>query len=131
MNPLKSAIWKKTAIEAGIASAAVILTNLLAAYFFGSAMWQFAGYFFGNNMQTTLGNLLFVEGIIFLALGFVWLSGSVEARFDGSNILTNPYRRREQWKQRSDELDQQNSASKAILLTGVPVLMVGLALVFA
>ncbi len=130
MNPVKLAGWRKAAIAAAIASAAVILINFLLVYFFGSTLRLCAGYFFGNTLQSSLSVLLFAEGIIILALGFVWVSGAMESKFDGSNIMINPYRRREQWKQRPDELEQQNTAGKAMLLTGAPVLLIALILVF-
>ncbi len=122
MNPLRWAGWKKAVIDATVASAAIFLVNLAVAYFFGSEIWLYAGYFFGTSIQTTLSTLLFAEDIIILVLGFVWVSGAMESLFDGSNITINPYRRHEQWKQRPDELDQQNTAGKAMLLTGAQFL---------
>ena len=87
--------WKKILIIASIVSIVLVLTNFLIAYSMDSTIWFYAGFFFGNDIRTTLSTLLFVEGVAILALGAVWVSGAMEARFDGSNIMTNPYRRQE------------------------------------
>lgn len=109
----------------------LVLANLLIIYFMGSTIWFYAGYFFGNDIRTTLSTMLFVESVAILALGAVWVSGAMEARFDGSNIMTNPYRRQEQWKQRSEELKQENTAGKVMVLVGIPILLFSIILIFA
>ena len=121
--------WKKFLFIASIVSAFIILANLVIVYFYGFTIWLYAGYFFGNNFKTTLSTLLFIEGAAILALGFVWLSGAMEVNFDGSNIKTNIYNRKEQWKQRPNELEQENSAGKVMILVGLPVFVVSLILI--
>jgi len=106
-----------------------MLTNFLIVYIYGSTIWLYAGYFFGNNIKTTLSTLFFIEGAAILALGFVWFSGAMEVNFDGSNIKTNIYNRKEQWKQRPNELEQENSAGKVMILVGLSVFVVSLILI--
>jgi hypothetical protein len=126
---LKLGNWKKFLFKASIVSATIILANLLIVYLFGSTIWLYASYFFGNNAKTTLSTLLFIEGAAILALGFVWLSGAMEVNFDGSNIKTNIYNRKEQWKQRPNELEQEKSAGKVMIFVGFPILIVSLILI--
>jgi hypothetical protein len=121
--------WKKFLVKASIVSAIIILVDLVIVYLYGSTIWLYAGYLFGNNVKTTLSTLLFIEGAAILVLGFVWLSGAMEVNFDGSNIRTNIYNRKEQWKQRPNELEQENSAGKVMILVGLPVFIVSLILI--
>ena len=121
--------WKKFLFKASIVSAIIILVNLLIVYLYGSTIWLYAGYFFGNNVKTTLSTLLFIESIAILALGFVWLSGAMEVNFDGSNIKTNIYNRKEQWRQRPNELEQETSAGKIMILVGFPIFVVSVILI--
>ena len=127
---LRIANWRLFLLKTSIISAIVILANWLVVIYYGSAIWHYAGYFFGNDVKTTLGTLLFVEGAAILALGFVWASGSMEINFDGSNIKTNIWNRNEQWKQRSSELKQENTAGKVMIFVGLPVLILSLILIF-
>jgi hypothetical protein len=118
--------WKRFLLKASIVSVAIILVNLLLVYLYGSTIWLYAGYFFGNDVKTTLSTLLFIEGAAILTLGFVWLSGAMEIDFDDSNLRTNIWNRKEQWKQRPNELEQENAAGKVMILVGLPVLLVSL-----
>jgi hypothetical protein len=106
------------------------LANWLVVIYYGSTIWFYAGYLFGNDIKTTLSTLLFIEGAAILALGFVWASGSMEINFDGSNIKTNIWNRNEQWKQRSNELGQENTAGKVMIFVGLPVIILSLILIF-
>ncbi len=130
VSGLRTANWKKLILKASIIAAAIILVNLLVVEVYGSVFWVYAGSFFGNTVKTTLSTLLFVEGAAILVLGFVWLSGAMEVNFDGSNIRTNIYNRKEQWKQRPNELEQEHSAGKVLVFVGLPILIVSLVLVF-
>lgn len=127
---LRIANWRLFLLKTSIISAIVILANWLVVIYYGSALWFYAGYFFGNDVKTTLSTLLFIEGAAILALGFVWASGSMEINFDGSNIKTNIWNRNEQWKQRSNELKQENTAGKVMIFVGFPVLILSLILIF-
>ncbi len=130
MNPAKPSGWKKILFKASITAIILFIANLFVVYLMGPTIWLYAGYFLGNSLQATLSVLLFVEGIIILSLGAVWISGAMETRFDGSNIMTNPYRRQEQFKQRSEMLEQENTSGKVMILTGAPILIVSIILVF-
>ena len=129
-NQLRVSNWKKPVLISLIISLVIVLVNLFIVNFYSSTIWLYAGYFFGTTFKTTLGTLLFVEAIIVLTLGFVWLSGAMEAKFDGSNIKTNIYNRKEQWNQRSNELEQENIAGKVMVFIGLPILLVSLVLIF-
>ncbi|MGD0450756.1 MAG: hypothetical protein ABSA79_06855 [Candidatus Bathyarchaeia archaeon] len=127
---LRIANWRLFLLKTSIISAIVILANWLVVIYYGSTIWFYAGYLFGNDIKTTLSTLLFIEGAAILALGFVWASGSMEINFDGSNIKTNIWNRNEQWKQRSNELGQENTAGKVMIFVGLPVLILSLILIF-
>ncbi len=105
---------------------ALVLADYLAVYFFGSQFWSYAGYFFGNNTTITLSVLMFIEGAVILTLGLVWASGAMETVFQGGNLKTNPYYRREDWKQRKEQTQQQNEAGKILILVGGPILIVSI-----
>ena len=127
---LKFGNLKKFLFKTSIVSVAIIIVNLLLVNFYGSTMWLYAGYFFGTDVKTTLSTLLFIEGAAILALGFVWLSGAMEINFDGSNIRTNIWNRKQQWKQRPNELEQENASGKIMILVGLPIFLVSLILIF-
>lgn len=129
MNLSKPSRWKKILLKASVASIILVLTNFLLVYFEGSTIWSYAGYFFGNDIRTTQSTLLFIESAIILSLGAVWASGAMEVTFDGSNIKTNPYNRQEQWRQRPNELKQENTAGKVMILVGAPVLIAAVILI--
>ena len=122
--------WKKLLFKASIVSVIIIIVNLILVNLYGSTIWFYTGYFFGTDTKTTLSTLLFIEGAAILALGFVWLSGAMEINFDGSNIKTNIWSRKQQWKQRPNELEQENTAGKVMILVGIPVFLVSLILIF-
>jgi hypothetical protein len=110
---------------------AVILVDLVVVYFFGSLIWSYAGYFFGNDIRTTLTVLMFVEGGVPFAFGAVWASGAMETWFQGGNLKTNPYFRKDDWKQRREQTEKQNVMGKVLMLAGGPLLIASLILVFA
>ena len=103
----------------------LIVSNFLVVDFFGSQIWSSASYFFGNNVQTTLGVLLFIESGILLALGSMWSLGSSE------NVSYGIYKKnygsfgREDWENRKKLTENPGSVVKILLIVG------GLALVAA
>jgi hypothetical protein len=127
---LRISNWKTFLLKTSIISTILVLANWLIVNYYGSTIWFYAGYLFGNDVKTTLSTLLFIEGGAILVLGFVWASGSMEVDFDGSNIKTNIYNRNEQWKQRSNELEQENTAGKVMIFVGLPILIFSLILIF-
>lgn len=110
---------------------ALILADLALVYFFGSQFWSYAGYLFGTNAKITLSVIMFIEGAVLIALGIVWASGAMESRFQGSNIQTNPYFHKDEWKQRGEQTEKQNDVGKILMLTGGPILIASFILVIA
>lgn len=55
----------------------MILVDFVVVYFFSSQIWSYAGYFFGSDIRTTIGVLMFVEGAVTLALGVVRGGGNI------------------------------------------------------
>ena len=115
--------WRKVLIGAGCFWSALILADYIAVTFYGPWFWSNAGYVFGNDVRTTVGILMFVEGAVLLALGLVWASGSMETRFQGSNLRTNPYFHKDDWEQRKEQTSQENVAGKILILAGGPILL--------
>ena len=107
----------------GVFLGILILLDVLVGYFFGPQIWNYAGYFFGDNLKITVGVIMFIEGAILLSLGSIWASGAMETVFQGGNLKTNPYYRKDDWKQRKEETEKQNVAGKIILLVGGPILV--------
>ena len=110
--------WTRLLVLAASFWTILILLDVLAVFFFGPQIWFYAGYFFGNNLRTTVGIIMFLEGAILLALGSVWVSGAMETVFQGGNLKTNPYYRKDDWKQRKEETEKQNVAGKILFLVG-------------
>jgi hypothetical protein len=46
----------------------------------------------------------------------------METAFQGSNLKTNPYYRKYDWKQRKEETEKQDVGDKILLLIGGPIL---------
>lgn len=115
--------WRKILIVA--MSCWLILTVVDAglAMVFGPQLWSRAGYFFGDNVKATVGMFMFVEGAVLLAAGLVWASGSMETVFQGGNLQTNPYYRKDDWAQRREQTEKQNVAGKILILIGAPILI--------
>jgi hypothetical protein len=110
---------------------ALVLADFVLVYFFGSQFWSQFVYFFGNDIRIRLGVLMFIEGGVLFALGLVWASGSMETVFQGGNLKTNPYFRKDDWKQRKEETGKQNEAGKVLMLAGGPILIASFILVIA
>jgi hypothetical protein len=66
---------------------------------------------------------MFIEGAALLALGLVWASGYMETRFQGSNLRTHPYFRKDLWEQRKEQTQGENVAGKILILAGGPVFL--------
>ena len=115
--------WMKLLVLAACFWAVLIFLDVLVGYFFGPQIWFYAGYFFGDNLRITVGVIMFIEGAILIALGSVWASGAMETVFQGGNLKTNPYYRKDDWKQRKEETEKQNVAGKILLLAGGPILI--------
>jgi len=108
---------------------ALVLADFVLVYFFGPQFWSYAGYVFGNDVKVTLAVLMFIEGAVLLALGLVWASGSMETVFQGGNLKTNPYFRKDDWKQRREQTEKQNDVGKILMLAGGPILIASFILV--
>ena len=115
--------WTRLLVIAASFLAVLILLDVLVGVFFGPKIWNYAGYFFGDNLRITVGIIMFLENAILLVLGSVWASGATETVFQGGNLKTNPYYRKDDWKQRKEETQKQNIAGKILLLVGVPILI--------
>jgi hypothetical protein len=115
--------WARLLVIAASFWTVLILLDVLVGYFFGPQIWVYAAYFFGNNLRITVGVIMFLEGAILLALGSVWASGAMETVFQGGNLKTNPYFRKNDWKQRKEQTEMQNVAGKILLLIGGPILI--------
>jgi hypothetical protein len=101
----------------------LLVADYLGVYFYGSWFWSNAAYLFGSDIQVTFGVLMFIEGAAILALGAIWASGSIETQFQWGNIRTNPHYRGEDWKQRRDEIRQENAVGKILMLAEGPILI--------
>lgn len=121
--------WRNILIKAIVFWSAVILTDFVLVFFFGSRFWYYAGYFFGNDVRTTFIVLMFIEGAVIFAIGAVWASGSMETTFEADNLLTNPYYQKEQWKQRREQTEGQNVTGKLLMFVGGPLLIAAFILV--
>ena len=115
--------WRKILIRAGFFWFALLVADYLAVFFYGSWFWSNAAYLFGSDIQVTFGVLMFIEGAAILAMGAIWASGSMEPQFQWGNIKTNPHYHAEDWKQRRDELQQENAVGKILMLAGGPILI--------
>ena len=58
-----------------------------------------------------------------LAMGAIWASGSMETQFQWGNIRSNPHYHQQDWKQRRDEIQQENAVGKILMLAGGPILI--------
>jgi hypothetical protein len=124
--------WRNILITASCFWIILPAADSVLAYVFGPQLWFRASYFFGNNLKSTLGIFMFIEGAVILAAGLVWASGSMETVFQGSNLNTNPYYRKDDWSQRKEQTEKQNVAGKILILIGTPILVIaGIILVFA
>ena len=114
--------WIKLLVIAACFWVILVLLDVLVVYVCGAQIWNYAGYFFGDNL-ITVGVIMFIEGAVLLSLGSIWASGAMETVFQGGNLKTNPYYRKDDWKQRKEETEKQNVAGKIILLIGGPILV--------
>ncbi len=115
--------WTRLLVIAASFGTILILLDVLVGSFFGPQIWFYASYIFGNNLKITVGVIMFIEGAILTSFGSVWASGAMETVFQGGNLKTNPYFRKDDWKQRKEETEKQNVAGKTLLLIGGPILL--------
>jgi hypothetical protein len=115
--------WRTILITAAGFWIILPVADSVLAYVFGPQLWSNASYFFGNNVKATLGIFMFIEGAVILAAGLVWASGSMETVFQGSNLNTNPYYRKDDWSQRREQTEKQNVSGKILMLIGTPILL--------
>jgi len=121
---------EKILIGAAVFWATVLLADYAAVTFWGSQLWTYAAAFFGTDIKTTFGTLLFVESAFIFAIGAIWAAGAMETTFEGDNLATNPYYQKEQWKQRREQTEGQNIAGKLLMLAGGPLLIASIILFF-
>jgi hypothetical protein len=118
-------------VRASVFWIAVILTDLVLVYFFGSQIWSNAGYLFGNDVRITLSVLQFIEGGVLLAMGTLWASGSM------NNVYYNKYGKtpaslsREDWEQRKEQTENPNNSTKILMLVGGLLLVAAFLLLLA
>jgi hypothetical protein len=110
--------WVNLSIKAVILFVILIVSNFLIITVFGSRIWSNASYFFGNNIQTTLGILLFIEGGIFLALGSLWALGSSENTSYGIYRKNYGSFSEEDWKSRIKLAKNPGDVIRALLIVG-------------
>ena len=122
-TPVRGSSWGKVLVRAGCFWFALIFADYLAAVFYGSWFWSYAGYFFGTSSTLTLGVLMFLEGAVLVVMGAIWASGAMETVFQGGNLKTNPYYHSQDWKIRREQTQKENIAGKVLLLAGGPILL--------
>jgi hypothetical protein len=125
---IRFSAWRSVLFRAAIFWFVLIVANFALILLASSQFWSSVSYFFGFNTETRLITLLFVEGTAIFTLGLVWTAGAMEARFGGSNIVTNPYYQRGQLEQAGEEVKQQNAIGKVMMLAGTPLLIISLSL---
>ena len=133
MKPSKQRLsgWRRAFVAAALFWVALTAVNLVVVYIYGPHLWANASYFFGTTYKATLGIIMFVEGALLLAAGLIWASGSMETTFQASNLSTNPYYHKEDWKQRKEQTQKENTAGKALILAGAPIFIASIAVVLA
>jgi hypothetical protein len=107
----------------------LIVSNFLIVTVFGSRMWSNASYFFGNNIQTTLGILLFIEGGSLLALGSLWALGSSENTNYGIYRKNYGSFSEEDWKSRMKLAEKPGDVIKTLLIVGSLTLITALVII--
>ena len=123
--------WRNVLIRASVFWSAVILADLGLVYFFGSQIWSNAAYFFGNHAGITLSVLLFIEGGVILAMGTLWVSGSMDNVYYGKYGKTPASLSREDWEQRKEQTENPSNVVKILMLVGSLLLVVAFLLLFA
>lgn len=117
-NDARQTNWVNISIKAVILFAILVFSNFLIVTIFGSSIWLNASYFFGSNIQSTLGTLFFIEGGIFTALGSLWSFGSSE------NVSYGIYRKtygsfsEKDWKNRMKLTDKPGETIRILLIIG-------------
>jgi hypothetical protein len=129
VSELKQTYWSKIFVKVAVVFLFLLISDFLVANLFGSQIRSAASYFFGDNLQTTLSILLFIEGGLFLALGSIWSLGSSE------NVSYGLYRKnygsfnKEDWKNRKDQARNPNAVIKIFLIVGALTLITAIVIV--
>jgi hypothetical protein len=123
--------WRSVLTRVAIFGIAVILADLGFVYFFGPQVWSQAGYLFGNDANSTLSVLLFIEGGVFLAMGTLWASGSMDNVYYGKYYKTSTSLSKTDWEQRKEQTENPSNVVRILILVGGLLLITALLLLFA
>jgi hypothetical protein len=123
--------WRSVLTRVAIFGIAVILADLGFVYFLGSQVWSQAGYLFGNDANSTLSVLLFIEGGVFLAMGTLWASGSMDNVYYGKYYKTSTSLSKTDWEQRKEQTENPSNVVRILILVGGLLLITALLLLFA
>jgi hypothetical protein len=123
--------WRSVLARVAIFGIALILADLVFVYFFGSQIWFHVGYLFGNDANSTLSVLLFIEGGVFLAMGTLWASGSMDNVYYGKYYKTSASLSKTDWEQRREQTENPSNVVKILILVGGLLLITALLLLFA
>jgi hypothetical protein len=126
-----SSKWRGVLVRACFFWSLVILVDLVLVYFFGSQIWSYAGYLFGNDARITLSVLLFIEGGVLVAMGALWASGSMNNVYYGKYGKTSASLTKEDWEQRKEQTENPSNVVKILMLVGGLLLIVSFLLLFA
>jgi hypothetical protein len=110
--------WMNIVIKAILLFVALIISNFVLIYLFGPQLWFYAGYFFGDDRQTTLGVFMLVEGGVLLALGSLFSSGSFENLRYGKYGKSYAGFSKEDWEQRRKQTENPRPVIEILLLAG-------------
>ena len=123
--------WRNVLVRACFFWTLVILADLVLVYFFGPQLWSNAGYLFGNDAGITLSVLLFIEGGVFLAMGALWASGSMDNVYYGKYGKTLASLSKEDWNQREEQTENPSNVVKMLILMGSLSLVAAFILIIA
>ena len=123
--------WRSVLARVVIFGIVVILADLVFVYFFGSQIWSHVGYLFGKDAYTSLSVLLFIEGGVFLAMGTLWASGSMDNVYYGKYYKTSASLSKIDWEQRREQTENPSNVVKILILVGGLLLITALLLLFA
>jgi hypothetical protein len=62
---------------------------------------------------------MFIEGGLLFVFCAVCGSGAMETYYQGGNLRMNPYFRKDDWKQRHEQTQEQNVKGKVLILVAV------------
>jgi hypothetical protein len=123
--------WLNISIKVALFFVILVISNYFIVNIFGSKLWSNASYFFGSNIQTTMGILLFIEGAILLALGSLWAYGSSEKVSYGLYKKTYGEFTKNDWEQRKMQLENPGNSIKILLIVGSLTLITAFVIILA